>query len=356
MALDRVLGIDVGATKVLAYVARPDEKGENPIHRKHFVCSDHKSLQEIVAKIQTDSDSKFSHACIAVAGPVTNGRVRLTNLNWAEITKASIAEQLGIDGSRVKLVNDMVGQGASLYVLDENPSNVYHFPDTGIFAGGFRSKNKWSFIAPGGGFGKSDIFFEPGKNDKVRISDSEGGHIRFAPANLAEIDLLEYLQRDVNFVSQETVLQGSAMKRIYDFFLEKYPGHGQPDWLKEAFEREDPSAVITKVAMGQYEGKHDSHCKLAYDMYCSILGSVVGDEAIRIKGGVVIGGGIFPKIKDGLGETDFMHAYKGRDLPGLVTLAGEMPLVGILNSDAGVIGATEIAKPINKDIFEIVTA
>ena len=46
--------------------------------------------------------------------------------------------------------------------------------------------------------------------------------------------------------------------------------------------------------LGQYDEKSDSHCKLAYDMYCSILGSVAGDEAMRIKGGVVIGGGIFP--------------------------------------------------------------
>ena len=288
MALDRVLGIDVGGTKALGYVARPDEKGGQPIHRKHFACNEHKSLQEIVDKLQTDSGSKFSHACIAVAGPVTDGKVTITNLDWPEITQSSIAKQLGIDESNVYLVNDMVGQGASLYVLGQESSDLYHFPGTGAFSGDFgAAKKKWSFIAPGTGLGKSDIFFE---SNKVRISDSEGGHIRFGPTTPVESALLEYLQRDVNFVSQETVLQGSALKKIYDFFLEKYPGEGQPDWLTKAFKKENPSAVITKVAMGQYEGKYDSHCKLAYDMYCSILGSVAGDEAMRIKGGVVIGG------------------------------------------------------------------
>ena len=353
MALDRILGIDVGGTKALGYVARPDEKGGQPVHRKHFVCSDYRSLQEVVDKLQKDSGSKFSHVCAAVAGPVTNRKVTITNLDWAEITESSIAKQLGIDDSRVKLVNDMVGQGASLDVIGENPSAVYHFPNTGFFNGDFSRTKKWSFIAPGTGLGKSDIFFD---NYKVRISDSEGGHIKFGPSNPVEADLLQYLQRDVHFVSQETVLQGSALKKIYDFFLEKYPGEGQPDWLKEAFKKETPSAVVTKVAMGQYEGKYDSHCKLAYDTYCSILGSVAGDEAMRIKGGVVIGGGIFPKIKDGLQETGFMRAYSGRDLPSMVTLAGQMPVVGILNSDAGVIGATEIAKPINENRFEVVTS
>ncbi|MBI3591482.1 MAG: glucokinase [Candidatus Melainabacteria bacterium] len=113
---------------------------------------------------------------------------------------------------------------------------------------------------------------------------------------------------------------------------------------------------FTKVAQGQYEGEYDERCTLAYQLYSSILGSVAGDKAMRIKGGVVIGGGIFPKIRDGLAATNFINAYLGRDLPSLSELASRKPLVGILNPEAGVIGATELAKPINEGRFETISS
>ncbi len=351
---NRVLGLDVGGTKVFARLVKEHDIGfEEPKEKMEFKCADYKSLQEIIEEIGRKSDGKIVAVCGAIAGPVSNGRVKLTNLNWPEISEADLVTQFGFQ--RAKIVNDMVGQGASLYVLPTDPSSVYHFPQSGDFSEGFiSSQPKWSFIAPGTGFGKSDIFFE-NDGSRVKISDSEGGHIRWGPdsSDGLQKQLLEYLSKQVNFVSQETVLKGSALKTIYDFFLERYPGDGEPQWLTNAFKKEDPNAIITKVAQGQL-CEYNAHCKLAYDMYCSILGSVAGDEAMRIKSGVVIGGGVFPKIKAGIEETGFMNAYLRRDLPNMVDIAKRKPLVGILNPEAGAIGAIVLAQLGER--FEVVSS
>lgn len=360
LLVGRALGLDVGGTKAFVNIARADERGGEPLKKFHyFKCANYKSLQDIIAEVKNKSGEKITSICAAIAGPVENGKVTMTNLDWPEISEKDIANQLGIKmHSSVRVVNDMVGQGASLDVLPFDSSNVYHFPGTGDFSLGFKSQLKWSFIAPGTGFGKSDVIFEDGGQDrKVMISDSEGGHIRWAPdpTNNLQIQLLKYLSTKKSFVSQETVLRGSALKAIYDFFLETFPGDGEPTWLSDTFKREEPSAIITNVAKGQYgRAAYNAHCKLAYDMYCSILGSVAGDEALRIKGGVVIGGGVFPKIKNGIGETDFMRAYLDRDLPSMQNIATSKPLIAILNSESGVIGATEMAKPINEGRFEVI--
>ncbi len=369
---NRVLGIDGGGTKLTAYVARPDEVGGEPVQRFSFRCADYRSLAEIIREVKLKSGHKITDACIAIAGPVSNGRVIVSKLDWTEITEGDLADQLGIDKSNVTLVNDIVGQGASLSVLPMSPSHVYHFTRTGPF-NGFRSQGKWSVIAPGTGLGKSDVFF--GNDGKVRISDSEGGGIRFGPdpSDEDQFKLLAYILRkkraeaatqsngprrkNPDFISQDDVLKGAALKTMYDFFVSEYPDEGEPLWLYEAFQKEgDPNSVITKAALGEFEGKTSTHCTLAYMLYCSILGSVIGDEAVRVKGGVAICGGIFPKIAGGIEKTQFMKAYLGRNEFSVEELVSKKPVVGIVTSDGGVIGATEMAKPINKETFEVISS
>lgn len=359
-----VMGVDLGGTKAFVRVANPDVVGGEPLFQKRYNCAEHGSLAEIVTKAASESGSTIVGIASAIAGPVYKGRVRLTNLqDWPEVTEGALAEALRINPEDAVIVNDMVGIGASFGALTRG--DLFHFMGTAPINDEhpMRTVNKWALDAPGTGLGKGDIYMRD--DGKIEISDSEGGHVRWAPANKLQLKLWEYIMKckveagERPFISQETVLQGKALKLIYDFLREEfYMGGQEPPWLTKLFEQEDPSMVITKVATHQYNDPvlKDLTCEMAHQLYESILGSIAGDDLVRIKGGVVLGGGITPKILHSIApeNSTFHQALVGRDHPNIDPLVTQYPLVAITNQEAGVIGATEIAKPVNRGKFTVI--
>lgn len=357
MKTERVIGIDLGGTNLRVSIARVDEVGGEPEQTLKFTSTEHDSLESALNEVKVRSNASISHLCAAIAGPISKDgkKVNLTNLDWSTTTE-SVARVFGIGEGNVKFINDFAAIGAGLPALKN--TDFYHLPWSSQIDENnpMSTVSKWKITGPGTGLGKGMIIFS---QDKILISDSEGGHVRFAPTNEEQEKLVAFIKRKtgIEFVSQETVLRGSALKLIYDFVKETYyDSITEISWITDKFNTEDPSAVISKSALGVYPPSNI--CNYAHNLYESIFGSIVGDDAIEVKGGVVLAGGITPKILKRLNMKDspFPNGFFNRDLPNFKALAETLPVIAILDDSVGLKGATEVAKPINQGKYVFVSA
>lgn len=69
---------------------------------------------------------------------------------------------------------------------------------------------------------------------------------------------------------------------------------GEPAWLKERMDTEDPNAVIGDLG----ESGKSEICAKALDMVVGAYGAEAGNLALKVlaTGGMYVGGGIAPKI------------------------------------------------------------
>ena len=81
----------------------------------------------------------------------------------------------------------------------------------------------------------------------------------------------------------------------------------EPAWLAERLQVEDPSAVVGSVGVEE----RSPICVRAVEMFVSIYGSEAGNMALRCLalGGVMVGGGIAPKLLSVLRRGDFMESF-----------------------------------------------
>ena len=130
------------------------------------------------------------------------------------------------------------------------------------------------------------------------------------------------------------MLSVPGLFNIYSFLRDR-ESYAEPGWLKERLRNEDPSAVVSHVAL-----EHgDRVCSAALDLLVDIYGSETGNLALKCLavGGVYVAGGIAPKILAALQKDErFLRGYlnKGRFaelLKGLavrVALNQRAPLLG----------------------------
>jgi glucokinase len=190
-------------------------------------------------------------------------------------------------------------------------------------------------IAPGTGLGMALMVWKDGNYVSM---PSEGGHSDLAPQNETEVALWKYLHVRLGHVSVERVLSGPGLFITYCWL--KFTGQGsEPAWLAQRMNEDDPSKVISELALVEKEPL----CVKTLDLFVSILGATAGNLALTglTMGGIYIGGGIAPKILPKLGEALFIKAFvdKGR----FTGLLQSIPVRVILNDKAALLGAAHCA-------------
>jgi glucokinase len=146
-------------------------------------------------------------------------------------------------------------------------------------------------IAPGTGLGEATLVDIGGRYHAL---PSEGGHADYAPGTDEEVELLRFLRKRYGgHVSYERVLSGAGIGDLYSFAREA-SGTSEPAWLAAKIAAGDRNAVISEAALA----KTDECSVRALDLFAANLGAEAGNLALRTlaTGGVVIGGGIPPKI------------------------------------------------------------
>lgn len=320
-----VLAGDIGGTKTtLGYF---ELKGG--ILNSKVICtfpsSNYPDFKSILKEFMRDHPADLQGACFGIAGPVTGGVCRTTNLPW--VVDASKLKAI-LQAEEVSLINDMEATAYGIGVLPKTGFAVLN-------SGHSEPKGNIAVIAAGTGLGEGMLFWD-GKS--YRAVASEGGHADFAPCNLLEIDLCRHLFNKYGHSSYERVLSGPGLLNIYGFLKDKKFAP-EPGWLKEELTHEDPGAVITKNALNN----QNKLCVKTLDLFCSIYGAEAGNLALKVlaRGGVYLGGGIAPKILSKLQNGVFKKMFldKGR----FSKILSKIPVRVILEEKTALFGAAMYA-------------
>jgi glucokinase len=265
-------------------------------------------------------------ACFGVAGPVKDGRSRITNLPWI-IDARALAENLGVP--TVELINDIEANAYGIGVLGPNDFAVLN-------KGNRAAEGNAAIIAAGTGLGEAGMYWDGRHHHPFAC---EGGHTDFGPRNETEVNLLRFLQKRFERVSYERIVSGPGLYIIYQFLRESGKEE-EPMWLKEEIRPGDPAAAISAAALSQ----KSELCIRALDLFVSLYGAEAGNLALKAmaSGGLFVGGGIGPKILKKLKDGTFIEAFlaKGRMRP----LLEAMPVRVVLNEQTALLGAAHCAR------------
>lgn len=316
-----VLAGDVGGTKTRLGLFRPGRVRPRLVTAVSYTNSRARSLEGLIERFLAEHPAKIDSACFGIAGPVTRGTVRATNLLW-RVSERRIGGRFSWE--RVRLVNDLSATARALAVLRPHECAVINKgkPEPGGNVG---------IVAPGTGLGMALVVFREGK---IHAIPSEGGHVDFAARTPREIELLRHLLEESPHVSVEKVLSGPGLRTIHQWLC-KFRGKSAPMRFTGLMAEHDPAAAISSAAL---DGT-DELCVEALDLFVSILGAAAGNLALTgmTRGGMYLGGGIPPKILPKLLDGTFMEAFvaKGR-FRGMLEA---IPVRVILNDGAALLGA-----------------
>jgi glucokinase len=321
-----VLAGDVGGTKSALALFDTDGRGGLRLVRDGTLPSRQFASLELAIEqfLAAGERPAIAAVCLGVAGPVVDGKCVATNLPWV------IDERVlrsAIPSPRVKLLNDL--EVAAHGVLGLPPA------DLRTLQPGQARPGNLVLIAAGTGLGEALIIRD---GDRRIVIASEGGHGDFAARGDLEEDLLRYLRKEFGRVSLERVLSGPGLFNIYRFLRDSGWAKESPA-VAERMRTTDPPAVVTEMALR----KADPLCDKALDVFVSAYGAEAGNLALKALavGGVLVSGGIAPRIIDRLVAGGFVAAFrdKGRLAPLMESLAINVSL----NPRAPLLGAAHVA-------------
>lgn len=272
-----LLAADIGGTKTNVALCRADANGVSILREKRYVSKDHASLSEIIHDFTNGQVPERISA--AVAGPVMNGKSKLTNLPWILDSQALSQEM----NTPVCFINDLEATAFGLAGLA--PEQL-----TTLQTGAPDSQGNIAILAPGTGLGEAGLYWD---GQYYHPFATEGGHSDFAPRTELDVDLFYWLQKQYGHVSWERVVSGMGIKNIFEF-LTSGRNTPIPEYLAKRLKEEDPAAVISQSAIK----KEDPLCAETMDLFVRFMATEASSLVLKLMatGGLFIGGGIPPKI------------------------------------------------------------
>ena len=313
-----ILAGDAGGTKTNMALYRVSADGVKLLREGRYASQEYTSLADMI--VQFTGKEWPDRICVAVAGPVTDGKVKLTNLSWQLDSKA-MSTALKVP---VTFINDLEANGYGLASLQGNELAAIHSSDT-------KHQGNIAIIAPGTGLGEAGLYFD-GK--KYHPFATEGGHSDFSPRTEQDIELFRFLQQQHGHVSWERVLSGPGIHAIFTF-LTTVQRKQIPQWLTDELQEGDPAPVISNAAIHQQEPV----CLEALQLFVRYLAMETASLCLKLKatGGCYIGGGIPPKILPLLQTGEWYRHFL--DMGRMKNLLQEMPVYVVLNDKTALLGA-----------------
>ncbi len=311
---------DVGGTNIrIAQVNHNEQqhheqkKSPTTLHQVEvFQCKDFSQLDDVLAHYiaRYHLQGKRINACLAIACPVEQEFIEMTNLSWS-FSQQSLKKSLQLEN--LWLINDYAAIAYAVPFLAENEA-------VKIGEGEAIATKPIAICGPGTGLGVASLINDQGKYICV---SGEGGHVDFAPVNQAQIALLNALQKKHSHVSYEQLLSGLGLEQIYQALAAEL---GEQTVLS--------AQQITDSAL---EG-NNIITKKAMDHFCNILGAFAGNLALTLgaMGGVYIAGGIVPRFIDYFKNSGFRTYFEqkgrfsnyNRSIPTYVITASQPGLLG----------------------------
>lgn len=317
---------DIGGTNIrLAIAEQTAEKSY--VALETFQCARFSSLSEAISHYITTSlsnylkknkaisnrDNLVIDACLAIACPVDDDLITMTNLPW-QFSQKALKQQLGLNS--LTLINDYTAIAMAIPLLTSDNK-------VQVGTGKAIPNQPITVCGPGTGLGVANLI---SVNNQWHCLSGEGGHVDFAPVNAIEIDILTYLHTIKSRVSYEQLLSGYGLEQIYQAL--------------SAIEGDKNTVTLSAQGISQKALNGDcTRCQKSLDVFCNILGSFSGNLALTLnsQGGVYIAGGIVPRFIDFLKSSQFRKRFenKGR----LTNMIRDIATYVITEPQPGLVGA-----------------
>ena len=255
---------------------------------------------------------KIKGACLAVAGPVINDQVTVTNLNW-HFSINTVKQSLAL--AKLCVINDFAAYAFATQCV--SPENL-----VSINKGQKFDDCPMAIVGPGTGFGVAALVRQ---KNQWKVIPTEGGHITLAAKTQLQADIIRVLSKEMPHVSVESVMSGPGLANLYRALAEV---EGSGDETLQAAE------ISTQA-------KRDIN-SLSYrtlKLFCRWLGQATGDLAIALgaRGGVYLCGGILKRNTDFLLQSEFLDGFL--DKGHMQEYLRQMPVQLVTENDSALLGA-----------------
>jgi glucokinase len=304
---------DIGGTNTRVALA---EGGRLvPASVRHYRNAGFDGLEPVLRRFLEETGARPRAAGIAMAGPVRDGRGRLTNLDWTLDTGALAA---ATGAGTVALLNDLQAQGHALgHLPQESLQVVLPGPPPNLEAAQL-------VVGLGTGFNVAPVYNRP---EGRLVPPSEAGHAVLPVRRAEDLALARFIAERHGFCSIEDALSGRGLAWTHDFLCERA---GVPGGVGSA-------EVMRRMAEGT--GAEADRARAAVATFVRLAGEVCGDLALTLLpfGGLFLIGGMARAAAPHMAEFGFAEAFrdKGRFGPFMERFAVTL----VTDDDAALIGA-----------------
>ena len=272
---------DIGGTNTRCALTGPG----GPAAMREFANADFGGLTELLGHYLDGlgAGKRPTAAHLAVAAPIRNDAVQMTNIDWA-FSVAELRVALALD--ELELLNDFEALAVSLPYF--GPADLRAIGNGTAAARGVKA-----VLGPGTGLGVASLV---PVGDGWQAVPGEGGHVTLAAYNQREAELIRQARERLGHCSAERLISGPGLSLIHALL------HGGPELsaaeIGRLIDAGEPAAIESLQTM------------------IDLLGTVAADLALTVGafGGVYIAGGILPRYADLFAASGFRRRFedKGR--------------------------------------------
>lgn len=323
---------DIGGTKTLLQRVAVADDAIEVMAEQRFSSGDYVSFDLILHDFlaRQPNSGAIAAACFGVAGPVTqtgaSQKASVTNLPW-QMDSAELSSRFNLP--KVALINDFEAIGYGIAAL---PESDFVTLQTGQ---PIEQANRL-VIGAGTGLGVAQMVWSCGD---YRVIPAEGGHADFAPADVGQLKLAEWVMRSRGRCAVEFVVSGPGLVNIFSCLAESRQQQNSEQY-RAIMQASDPAAAIAAAA--------DEHSAIlaaqAMELFVAAYGGQAGNFALAClpRGGVYVAGGIAAKIVSRLQDGKFIEAFNAKGK--MAQLMLRMPVKVITNPAVGLIGSRVYAE------------
>jgi glucokinase len=307
----KALLADIGGTNARFALLRGATAGPHLVLPVAGFATVEDAVAEALARLAPEG--QVERAVLALAGPVVDEPVRMTNAPW-EVSAPALARRFGF--GRVRLVNDFLAQAHALPHLRET--------DLVSLGGGLALPGAPMLVlGPGTGLGMAGFLPGPGL-----AIPTEGGHAGLAPTDPREDAVIAALRARCGRAGAEEALSGRGLAHL----------HAVVAGLRGATVPERDAAAVVAAAPS---------CPVAAEALALFLGftaSFAGDMALAwgARGGVFLAGGILPRLADTLDRQAFRTRFE--DKAPMQDWIAEVPLFLVRHEAPAFLGLAALAR------------
>lgn len=248
-----ILVADVGGTHARLALCHLDTGELSQIGT--YVTVAFPSLEAVIRQYLTELQIEIYAACIAIACPITDDWVAMTNHNWA-FSIDGMKASLGL--THLAVINDFIAVSMAIPMLSKQDV---------VQLGGGEAQQEKPIAVYGAGTGLGVAHLVQVNCHWISLP-GEGGHVDFAANTEQEADILSILRAELGHVSAERILSGAGLVNLYRALViaeQRLPAPLSPQ-------------EITERALAN----SCPDCYRTLSLFCVILGRFGGNLALNL--------------------------------------------------------------------------